>query len=206
MPKLTVNGAELHYEDEGSGPPVVFVHGVWMSGRFFEKQLPYVRQFGTERLRGGGVVDQSPSDYKWPDWPHGFLDFDGLCHVMTAVQTDREALVRDFIPRLFKEPPSEADTAWMVEEIMRPPCSVASAIIFDQTVQDYRPVLPTVTCPALVVTRADEKLVPVAAEEYVAAQMPDARLVVFAESGHCPFLEEPDRFNEVVDDWIRSLA
>jgi pimeloyl-ACP methyl ester carboxylesterase len=35
--------------------------------------------------------------------------------------------------------------------------------------------------------------------------MPDARLVVFGESGHCPFLEEPDRFNEVVDDWIRSL-
>jgi pimeloyl-ACP methyl ester carboxylesterase len=93
----------------------------------------------------------------------------------------------------------------MVEEIMRPQCSVASAIIFDQTVQDYRPVLPSVTCPVLVLTGADEKLVPIAAAEEVASRTRDARLVVFGESGHCPFLEEPDRFNEVVDGWIRSL-
>ena len=37
------------------------------------------------------------------------------------------------------------------------------------------------------------------------AVSPDAKLVVFEESNHCPFLEEPDRFNQVVDDWIQSL-
>jgi pimeloyl-ACP methyl ester carboxylesterase len=266
MPELTVNRATLHYEDEGAGRPVVFVHGVWMSGRFFERQRPYfrdryrtivldlrshgrsphvheghtvaqyardldavigelgltgavvvgwsmgalviwdyVRQFGSGSLGGVVVVDQSPSDYRWPDWPHGFLDFEGLCHVMSAVQTDREALVRDFLPLMFKEPPTEHDKAWMVEEILRLPASVASAIIFDQTVQDYRSVLPSVTVPALVVTGADEKLVPVAAEEEVASQLPDARLVVFEESGHCPFLEEPDRFNQVVDEFVAQL-
>lgn len=266
MPELTVNGATLHYEDAGSGPPVVFVHGVWMSGRFFELQRPYfeqryrtvvldlrghgrsqhvdsghtvagyardlrevlealglegavlvgwsmgalvvwdyVRQFGCDGLRGIVVVDQSPSDYMWPDWPHGFLDFEGLCDVMAGVQTDREALARGFIPHMFKEPPSEADVAWMLEEILRPPASIASAIIFDQTVQDYRPVLPAVTVPALVVTGADEQLVPVAAEAYVAERMPDARLVVFEDSGHCPFLEEPDRFNRVVDEFVAQL-
>ena len=267
MPQLTVNGAKLHYEDEGSGSPVVFIHGVWMSGRFFEKQRryfseryrtvvldlrghgrsahvhdghtvaqyardvrgvlerlglegavlvgwsmgsfviwDYVRQFGTDGLRGVVVVDQSPSDYKWPDWPHGVLDFDGLAHVMSAVQIGREGLVRDFIALMFKKPPSEADTAWMVEEMTRPPASIASAIIFDQTVQDYRPTLPSVTVPALVVTGADEKVVPIAAEEYAAEKMPEARLVVFDESGHCPFLEEPERFNAVVDEFVRSLG
>jgi pimeloyl-ACP methyl ester carboxylesterase len=47
--------------------------------------------------------------------------------------------------------------------------------------------------------------VPIAAAEEVASRTRDARLVVFGESGHCPFLEESDRFNEVVDGWIRSL-
>ncbi len=65
--------------------------------------------------------------------------------------------------------------------------------------------LPQVTVPALVCTGRDEKLVPIAAEEYVAEQMPNARLVVFEESGHCPFIEEPDRFNQVLADWIGSL-
>ena len=143
---MIVNGAELHYEDAGEGQPVVFVHGVWMSGRFFEHQLAYfgeryravaldlrghgrsehvheghtvaqyardlravprdararrsggrrlvdgrlviwdyVRQFGTEGLRGVVIVDQTTSDYKWPDWPHGFFDFEELRHVMSAV-------------------------------------------------------------------------------------------------------------------------
>ena len=46
MPEITVNGVELHYVDEGQGTPVVFVHGVWMSSRFFEKQ----RAFFGERI------------------------------------------------------------------------------------------------------------------------------------------------------------
>jgi hypothetical protein len=92
----------------------------------------------------------------------------------------------------------------MREEIMRPPASVASAIIFDQTMRDYRPVLPKVDVPTLVVTGADEKLVSVAAEELIASEMPDARVVVFEESSHCPFLEETDRFNETVGEFVRS--
>jgi non-heme chloroperoxidase len=35
------NGVTLHVVDEGSGTPVVFVHGVMMSGRFFDRQVPY---------------------------------------------------------------------------------------------------------------------------------------------------------------------
>jgi pimeloyl-ACP methyl ester carboxylesterase len=268
MPKLTVNGAQLHYEEAGSGPPIVLVHGLWMSGRFFQAQLDglsdryrvvaldlrghgrsehvtsghtvaqyardlrsllealelrdpvvvgwsmgalviwdYVRQFGVTRLRGVVIVDQTTSDYKWPDWPHGFFDFDALRHVMAASQTDRRALLADFIPALFKaEPPSEQHAALIREEAMRLPDTIATAIIFDQTVQDYRDVLPLVAVPALVCTGRDEKLVPVAAEEWVAEQMPDARIVVFEESGHCPFIEEPERFNEVVDEWIQSLG
>src|SRR5215469_7252837 len=35
------NGVRLYVVDEGSGTPVVFVHGVMMSGRFFARQVPY---------------------------------------------------------------------------------------------------------------------------------------------------------------------
>lgn len=266
MPSVTVNGAELHYEEVGEGQPIVFLHGVWMSGRFFDRQLSYfgeryravaldfrghgrsehvheghtvaqyardfravleilglggavvvgwsmgafviwdyVRQLGTEGLRGVVVVDQTTSDFKWPDWPYGFLDFEALRHVMAATQTDRQSLLADFIPLMFKDPPSEAHSALVLGETLRLPASIASAIIFDQTVQDYRPVLADVDVPVLVCTGADEKLVPVAAEQYIVDQSPNARLVVFEQSGHCPFLEEPDRFNEEVDAFVSSL-
>jgi pimeloyl-ACP methyl ester carboxylesterase len=33
------NGAELYYEERGSGPVLLFVHGLWGSSRFFRAQL-----------------------------------------------------------------------------------------------------------------------------------------------------------------------
>jgi pimeloyl-ACP methyl ester carboxylesterase len=267
MPQRTVNGAVLSYEDEGTGTPVVFLHGVWMSGRFFERQRPFFRercraifpdfrahgrsehvheghtvaqyardirelldaldadgailvgwsmgslviwelasQLGLDGIRGVVVVDQSPSDFRWPDWPDGFLDLLTLQHVMEAVQTDQAAMARDLVGLMFERPPADADAAWMAEEIARPPASVASAILFDQTLRDYRSSLGAVDVPSLVVTGRHDKLVPLAAAELVAASMPRSELVVLDESGHCPFLEETERFNELVARFVSAQS
>jgi len=40
MAYLPVNGAELFYEDQGTGRPVVFLHGWGTSGRVWGGQLP----------------------------------------------------------------------------------------------------------------------------------------------------------------------
>ena len=40
MPRLKVNGADLYYEETGSGPEtVVFAHGLLWSGRLFDRQV-----------------------------------------------------------------------------------------------------------------------------------------------------------------------
>lgn len=39
MPYAQCNGADLYYEDDGQGTPIVFLHGVMHSLRFFEAQL-----------------------------------------------------------------------------------------------------------------------------------------------------------------------
>ncbi|WP_049942009.1 alpha/beta fold hydrolase [Haloterrigena turkmenica] len=39
MPYAQCNGADLYYEDRGEGQPIVFLHGVLHSLRFFEPQL-----------------------------------------------------------------------------------------------------------------------------------------------------------------------
>jgi pimeloyl-ACP methyl ester carboxylesterase len=63
-----------------------------------------------------------------------------------------------------------------------------------------------VTVPSLVVYGADEKLFKIAAGEFLVERMPDARLVVLEESCHCPFLEEPERFNAAVLEFVDSLS
>ncbi len=39
MPRVTVDGIELHYEERGSGPAIVFSHGLLWSGRMFAAQV-----------------------------------------------------------------------------------------------------------------------------------------------------------------------
>jgi proline iminopeptidase len=43
------------------------------------------------------------------------------------------------------------------------------------------------------------------AGEYIASVQPNARLVVFEESGHTPFVEEPERFRDEVAGFIADL-
>lgn len=40
MPRLSVNGATIYYEEHGTGPEtIVFAHGLLWSGRMFDHQV-----------------------------------------------------------------------------------------------------------------------------------------------------------------------
>ncbi|UFT98589.1 alpha/beta hydrolase [Radiobacillus kanasensis] len=58
MPYLTLeDNTQLFYEDHGQGQPVLFIHGVMMSSKFFQKQVPYFQKnyrVLTVDLRGHG--------------------------------------------------------------------------------------------------------------------------------------------------------
>ncbi len=59
---------------------------------------------------------------------------------------------------------------------------------------DYRPRLDEVQAPTLLcVGRHDPQTPPICSEE-LAAGIPDADLILFEESGHSPFIEEPQSF------------
>lgn len=59
---------------------------------------------------------------------------------------------------------------------------------------DYRPDLPTLHAPTLVLCGRHDPQFPPACSQELANAIPDARVVWFADSGHFPFLEEPDAF------------
>jgi non-heme chloroperoxidase len=74
MPYLKVGqentgSIELYYEDHGSGPPVVLIHGYPLSGRAWEKQLPMLLDDGrrviTYDRRGFGRSSQTGMGYDY---------------------------------------------------------------------------------------------------------------------------------------------
>jgi 3-oxoadipate enol-lactonase len=67
MPKITLNGANLHYEDTGSGrETLVFAHGLLWSGRMFQAQVAALKgryRCVTFDFHGQGQSDVAPSGY-----------------------------------------------------------------------------------------------------------------------------------------------
>ena len=71
---------------------------------------------------------------------------------------------------------------------------------------DLRSRLAEIRCPTLVTVGRHDWITPVAASEEIAALIPGARLVVFEQSGHSPQLEEPERFQQVVRDFLTGAG
>jgi pimeloyl-ACP methyl ester carboxylesterase len=56
--------------------------------------------------------------------------------------------------------------------------------------------------PVLVLSGRYDRVCPAEAGEFMAEQISDAELVVFEESAHMSFVEEPQRFQEAVVDFL----
>lgn len=70
---------------------------------------------------------------------------------------------------------------------------------------DYRPLLPSITCPLLVACgEADALSTPEHARE-IAALAPHARLEIVPGAGHMLTLEQPERVNALLLHWLDEL-
>ena len=266
MARIVCRGVGFEVVEEGRGRPVVFVHGVMMSGRFFERQISglgstfrvvvpdmrghgqsdkvlaghtvgnyaedlgvllsdlsverpvlvgwsmgamvvyeFLKRYGMASVRGVVVVDQPPSDFAWPEYQFGVLTPESLGEMVEGIQIDQRSVAEEFAG-LMQHEPQEAVSRWMAEEIMRVPPAIASTILVNQTLRDYRSFLPDITCPTLVAFGRDPKLTPPEAGEYIAGVIPNSELVIFEGSSHCPFFEEAERFNEVLQDFVMKVA
>src|SRR4051812_5117075 len=98
MPNITVgqensSPTAIHYEDVGSGQPVVLIHGFPLSGRSWEKQIPPLLEAGyrviTYDRRGFGQSSQPSVGY---DYDTFAADLDKL---LTALDL-RDAVIAGF--------------------------------------------------------------------------------------------------------------
>jgi pimeloyl-ACP methyl ester carboxylesterase len=77
-----------------------------------------------------------------------------------------------------------------------------------QALYDYRirDRLPEIACPTLVVWGADDPIVPLRHAFEYEALIPGARVTVFRRTGHAPMLEQPERFNAALLEFLGEDA
>jgi non-heme chloroperoxidase len=260
------SGAQLRVRASGSGRPVVLIHGLMMSSRFFSRQLddppagcrliaPDLRGHGdSERSLSGHtmeqyaadllelcgprnsiapvlvgwsmgamvafeymklsrpgevaglvIIDQPPAPVERPGYDFGTYSLERIGYVIRRLQTDLGPFAREFLDAMLHLPPTAGDL-WMVDEIMKvPPCVAATAFV-DHIVRDYRDFLAEVKIPTLVAFGGDSKLIPAGAARYIGDLIEHSRVEVFDLSSHCPFYEEPSRFNQILGEFVNELC
>jgi len=69
---------------------------------------------------------------------------------------------------------------------------------------DSTSMLAGISVPTLVVTGADDRIIPPVESEKLAAAIPGAQLSVIPRAGHLVAFEQPDAFNRVLTEWLES--
>lgn len=168
--------------------------------------LAYVDVFGTERLAKVVLVDGGPKLINDDGWKLGFVDLDGAAAWRALVESDLDAAARQVVPAFFASPPAASEMAWMVAETVKCDQAGLGLITWNVLNQDYRDVPAKLDVPTLVIAGDHDVVIPAANAPWMAERIPDARLVTFEHSSHCPFIEERDRFNEEIAAFVRDPA
>lgn len=68
--------------------------------------------------------------------------------------------------------------------------------------RDNHDVLPTISCPTLVLGARQDALTPPPIQQAMAEAIPNARLVILEHSGHLSPLERPEAVAAIIDTWL----
>jgi pimeloyl-ACP methyl ester carboxylesterase len=163
--------------------------------------LNYIDQYGSNRLSSAVLVDQSPSFLTEEDWEFPLMgEFPGTAaaELVQNLRHNRASAAKPFIESMFVEPPDGETVDEMYAETMKTPTNATVDMFLDMTYADLRPILPTIDVPVLLLYGAQSAIFPGDLGEWLESEIPDAIHVEFEDSGHCPFWEEPEKFNEEV--------
>ena len=86
-----------------------------------------------------------------------------------------------------------------------PPRGIAAAQRAMADRRDSSTLLASVTFPVLLICGAEDTLSPPSEMEAISRVIPGSSLKVIEGAGHLPNLEQPDRFNEVLREFIEAL-
>jgi pimeloyl-ACP methyl ester carboxylesterase len=141
------------------------------------------------------------------DSPEGRANRRGMLAVV-----DREGpsgVARDMMPKLLGKTTQETNST--VEAFVRrlikqqSPIAIRSAITRMMHRPDSTPLLPQIAVPTLVITGAEDEMIPVDESRRIADAVPGATLVIIPGAGHLSNLEQPDAFNDAVNKFLTAL-
>lgn len=158
--------------------------------------------FESQRFAAAVVVDMTPRVLNDDGWDLGLSG--ETCEARSqAIRDDFPAFAAAAGQAIFATPGPEADRAAAAFAANDP---AAIGALWESLVEeDFRPLLPSIGQPTLVVHGTKSHLYGADTAGHLVAALPNARAVAFDRSGHAPHLEQPELFNATIREFAASL-
>ncbi len=165
----------------------------------------YVDQFGPARLSAAVIVDQTPKMLNDDGWRYGFYGYEahnegtlfaeGVPDSGRGRTVDRSgAAVLRLVERL-GGPPAFRD----------PAAAETLPLLADHARQDWRDVVRRFPLPLLMLAGRESQIWPCEHAEAAVAGSARGRALVIEDAGHAISFDQPDRFNEVLLEFLAEV-
>jgi non-heme chloroperoxidase len=159
--------------------------------------LKYAEQFGTENVAGMALVDGYIADKLNPEF------FSFMTRWMNQLQQDRQKQADPFVRGMFKKPQSEEYLKRLMAASTEVPADTAVVLIYNMiAVQDYSRAFANITRPVLFAYQPGSQ----SSLEVLKAKLGDkVRVERFDDDGHALFVDDPEKFNLVLENFVEGL-
>ncbi|OQS00943.1 alpha/beta-hydrolase [Achlya hypogyna] len=171
----------------------------------------FLELFGSAGVRQAIFVDQLPLQNRSHDWPlHGYGCYDeaSFLGIERTLHADLPAVAQGNLDScIVRTDVPPAVLAKLHAEVLKCQPTALATLMRDHTQIDWRPLLPTISIPCLnVVGGPHNKVFPMAGALVVGDTIPNCTNVVFEQSGHWLYLEQPEAFCNVVLAFVHDKA
>jgi microsomal epoxide hydrolase len=136
-------------------------------------------------------------------WPQGTLE--PVLESLRRMQADRKPFTRDFVKGMYVQPQTDAYIDRVTEMSLKTPTDAAAMLMFANAFgkdTDMRPLFGKLDRPVLFVGVPSKR----PQGDALKAAVPSARIEYVEGAGHALFVDRADKFNALLEDFIRTLA
>lgn len=167
--------------------------------------LEYIKNFATSRLKKIVIVDKGPKLLNDKDWKLGLVngkyDIESLNEDLKLLKEDFPQFARKFTSSICPDL-NEREVEMGVEKVLKNSPDLLYCLWKSMSQSDHRDILPKIDVGTLLVFAGKNTLYSMETGQYMRDNIKGSRLEIFHENSHLLVLENPRRFNGILDDFI----
>jgi microsomal epoxide hydrolase len=159
--------------------------------------MKYVEQFGTDNISGLVLVDCRLWDKPDPEM------LAALSGSLNQFQQDRQKEADGFVRSMFKKPQTKDYIQRVIDASMQVPADTAVVLIYNMVaVKDFSVGFSRINRPVLFMYAPDTQQT----ADFLKSKLGDkVRLERFDGDGHALFVDDPEKFNRVLEGFLQGL-